>query len=162
VSSIVLIDDGGFLWPFSLYGGACLRRQERSFFMDKIDANQAKDCVKRGILFGYVPHPLSIPGRHELDVFSLNVLFTRYKVKDDKTIIGSTLYEPDLDFYTKENSIATLEYHNKYGGNSWLTIRYDESEKSYHGKKFVEGVMVGEAFGKNGIFFPPFHDAWFI
>lgn len=120
---------------------------EKGFFMEKIDANHAKECLGKGILFGFVPHPLSIPDRPELDVFSFNVMFTRYKIVNGKTIMGSTLYEPDLDSYAKENSIATLEYHNKYGGNSWLTIRYDESEKSYHGKKFVNGVNVGEAFG---------------
>jgi hypothetical protein len=122
--------------------------REEGFFMDIMTKDLRKDCLNKGILYGFVPHPLSIQDRPELDAFSFNVLFMRFKVENGKTISGTSLYEPDLDSYIKEDTVATLEYHNKYGGNSWLTIRYDESEKSYYGKKFVNGVNVGEAFGK--------------
>lgn len=118
------------------------------FFMDTYTSDQYQDSVKRGILYGFVPCPLAIPDRPELNAFPFNVLFMQYKVENGKTISGSAIYEPDVGSYKQEGNVSSMEYHNKYGPTNWLVIEYDRSKQSYIGKKFVNGESAGEAYGK--------------
>ena len=103
--------------------------------------------LKRGVLFGFVPHRLYIEGRPELTNFPFNVMFARYKVEDGKTIMGSVIYEPDLGSYEQDGDKCFMKYHNVYSGNSWLVIEYNGSNKSYLGMKIVNGESVGMATG---------------
>lgn len=103
--------------------------------------------LKRGVFFGFIPHPLEIDERPDLRVFPFNVLFAQYKVEDGKTIMGSALYEPDLGSFRQEGEKSSMHYHNIYGGKSWLVIEFDSAKKSYLGKKTVDDKNAGMAIG---------------
>jgi len=103
--------------------------------------------LSKGVRFGFVPHRLEIKERPELNIFPFNVLFVQNKIVNGKTIVGSALYEPDLGSFKIYGEKRSMEYHNIYGGKSWLVIEYDVSEKSYLGKKIVNGESVGMAVG---------------
>jgi hypothetical protein len=115
--------------------------------MDKSNVNPFEDNIAHGILFGFIPHPLTIPDRPELDVYPFNVMFAQYKVENGKTIMGSSLYEPVLSSYQKEGMLCSMKYFNKYGPDSWLLIEYDVFKKSYRGQKYVRGISAGLAYG---------------
>lgn len=116
--------------------------------MDTNNANQFQDAVSRGILYGFVPCPLAIPERPELNFFPFNVMFARYKTENGKTIMGSAIYEPLLRSYKKEGALCSMEYYNRYNSGSWLIIEYDTLKPSYCGKKFVNGMLIGLTDGK--------------
>lgn len=103
--------------------------------------------LKQGVFFGFVPHRLEIDGRTELNIFPFNVLFAKYKVENGKTVMGSALYEPDLESFQQKGDKNLMYYHNAYGGKSWLLIEFDSNRKSYLGKKVVDGKDVGMATG---------------
>ena|SRR3989338_9541830 len=103
--------------------------------------------LNRGVFFGFIPHKLELKDRSDLDIFPLNVMFMQYKVENGKTITGKALYEPDLESFKKEGEVCSMEYHNVYGGKSWLIIEYDCERKGYVGKKNVNEKSVGMACG---------------
>jgi len=102
---------------------------------------------RHGVPFAFIPHQLEIANHPELNVFPFNVMFAKYKVENGKTIMGTSLYEPDLGSFRQESSKYFMEYHNIYGANSWLEIEYDIAQKSYLGKKLVNKETVGMATG---------------
>jgi hypothetical protein len=106
-----------------------------------------EDVKKNGMGCAFIPHKLEIEGRSELEVFSLNVLFMGFAIKDGSQVSASALYEPDLASFKKEDNKCSMRYNNAYGGDSWLNIIYDEKDKSYHGDKFVDGKPAGSAYG---------------
>lgn len=103
--------------------------------------------LSKGVLFGFVPCRLEIKDRPELSTFPFNVLFAQHKVVNGKTIMGSSLYEPDLESFKIDGEVHSMEYHNIYGGKGWLVIEYDVSKESYLGKKIVNRESVGMAVG---------------
>lgn len=104
---------------------------------------------KKGICYGFVPKHLHIQDRQELEIFPYNVLFARYKVENGKTIMGSAVYEPEIESYKKIDSLISMKYINIYGSQCWLQIDYDESNKTYRGEKFINDISVGYACGVN-------------
>ncbi len=96
---------------------------------------------------GFVPYRLEIAGRPELNNFPLNVLFADFTLQNGERLFGSALYEPDLESFKKDGNEFTMKYRNKYGGDCWLCIAYDELKKSYRGEKFVNGKSTGSAYG---------------
>lgn len=106
-----------------------------------------EERYKKGILNGFIPKHLKIHGRRELKFFPLNVMFARFKVENGKTIMGSAIYNPDLESYKKTDSFASMKYLNIYNPQCWLQIDYDKSNKSYRGEKFIKGLSVGFACG---------------
>lgn len=105
--------------------------------------------LKKGVQFGFVPRPLEIKERPELSVFPFNVLFAQYGARDGKPVMGSAVYEPDIASFRQEGDKYFMEYHNALGGKSWLVIEYDPFNKSYLGKKFVNGESAGMATGSD-------------
>lgn len=103
--------------------------------------------IRRGVLYGFVPHRLEIEGRPELNIFPFNVLFMQWKVENGQTIAGSAVYEPDLVSFKQDGIKYSMYYHNAYGGKNWLIIEYDSTKQSYIGTKFVNEKEVGMAFG---------------
>jgi len=130
-----------FLWPFS-------SMWEKGFFMDIQDLSSIQDGLKNGILYAFIPHALELPERPELSIFPFNVMFAKFKKENGVIIIGSAIYEPVLRSYMKEGTLYSMEYFNKYGPGSWLVIEYDALQMRYHGKKYVNGTMVGSTDGK--------------
>ncbi|NCF75320.1 MAG: hypothetical protein GWO87_02440 [Xanthomonadaceae bacterium] len=113
-----------------------------------------KNNLKRGVLFGFVPHPLKIKERSELNVFPFNVLFMQYGTRDGRIITGTAIYEPDLKTFKQNDNKCSIEYHNIYGDNCWLLIQYDETKENYFGEKFVNEKSVMMADGTEwNIFF---------
>src|SRR3989338_8659005 len=96
---------------------------------------------------GFLPHPLEIKERPELDVFPLNVLFAKFGIRNRKNVMGTALYEPDLESFKREGEKYSMKYCNSYGGDCWLLVTYDSAEKSYRGEKFINGKSAGMAFG---------------
>lgn len=105
-----------------------------------------KESIKRGVLFGFVPHPLAIPDRPDLNVFPFNVLFMRFGLRNGVKVSGSAVYEPMLETLKVIDTKRTLGYKNIYS-NGYLEIEYDEKDESYTGTKFVGGEFVGMADG---------------
>jgi hypothetical protein len=106
-----------------------------------------EDGLKNGRLAGFVPSRLEIKERPELNVFSLNVAFASYTGKNGKIIMGTALYEPDIESFKQEPDKVSMGYHNAYGGNCRLLIEYNPLKKSYLGQKFVNDKLVWESTG---------------
>ena len=106
-----------------------------------------EESIKKGTLFSFVPAKLEIEGKPEFDIFPLNVLFASFTVKDGIRIMGSAIYEPDLESLKKQGNEHSMKYYNAYGDNCWLLISYNKKEKRYHGDKFVNGNWSGGADG---------------
>jgi hypothetical protein len=106
-----------------------------------------EESTNKSIFFSFIPKRLEIKERPELNIFPFNVLFGRNKSKDGKMIMASALYEPDIMSFKKAGNEWSMNYHNVYGGNSWLSIVYDEVKNSYVGTKFINGESSGMAFG---------------
>ncbi|MEA2088389.1 MAG: hypothetical protein U9O55_00930 [Patescibacteria group bacterium] len=116
-----------------------------------------KNNFKKGVLFGFVPYPLEIKEHPELNIFPLNVLFMQYGTRDKKIIIGTALYESNLETFKQENKKRSMKYHNVYGDNCWLLIKYNITKKNYIGEKFVNEKSVMMAGGtKWNMFFMHF------
>jgi len=106
---------------------------------------------------GFVPYPLEIKERPELDVFPLNVVFAKFGKMYGKNVMGTALYEPDLESFKQEKDKCSMKYHNAFGGDCWLLVTYDLAEESYVGEKFINGKSVGMSFGQKwNIFFSHF------
>lgn len=117
------------------------------FIFNNIKTMSFKSAIERGRFFGFIPHRLEIQEKPELNNFPLNVMFTQYKVENDKTIMGTALYEPFLGSFKRDGEKLSMEYQNVYGGDGWLSINYNEADKSYRGEKFVNGKSAGMSFG---------------
>jgi hypothetical protein len=121
--------------------------------MDSNFSNQIQYIGIPGVLYSHIPHHLSISDKPELNMFPLNVMFSRFHRKNPsadggKIIMGSALYEPALNSYRKKGTRLSMEYFNIYGSGCWLIIEYDSLNASYHGKKFIRGTCVGQSFGR--------------
>ncbi len=115
-----------------------------------MDIEGSKEAVASGHLFGFIPHRLIVEGHPELRVLPFNIMFSRYRNGENgTTIMGSTLYEPDMTTFKVEGTEVSMVYRNKYGGNHWVVITYKTDEKTWRGEKFVKGKFVLEASGKD-------------
>ncbi len=113
--------------------------------MVTVDKELANEAVRGGRLCGFVPHRLEIKERPELNNFSFNILFMKWKVELGKTISGSALYKPDLATFKDKNGKQSMLYKNSYGGTGRVKIMY--SNGKWSGDKFVNGKRVGSANG---------------
>lgn len=98
---------------------------------------------------GSMPHRLEIEGRPELNVFPFNVLFSQVRTRDGKVLVASALYEPDLASFESGKEERSMKYHNVYGGDSWLMIKHNLSNKHYSGEKVVNGETFGFSMGED-------------
>lgn len=57
-------------------------------------------------------------------------------------ITGCALYEPDILSFERDGSEWSMKYHNVYGGDCWLSIKFDEVKHNYVGEKFINGKRV--------------------
>ena len=103
--------------------------------------------MKNHDFIGFVPYPLEIKERPELDVFPLNVLFGKFGTRNGKNVFGTALYKPNLESFKREENKCSMKYHNAYGGDCWLLVTYDLAKKSYRGEKFINGKSVGISDG---------------
>jgi hypothetical protein len=103
--------------------------------------------LKKGVLYSFIPSELKIEGRPDLRVFPLNVLFAKYKTKDGKTIMGSALYEPNIESLKQDKKEWQMRYYNIYNSKDWLLIKYHSEKHTYWGHKFVNNKSAGSAFG---------------
>lgn len=95
----------------------------------------------------FIPHRLEIQNKPEYSYFPCNVMFVSYRNQNGRLQSGSALYQPDFQTYQKECYLSSLGYHNVYGGDCRLVISFDEKNRGYHGEKFVDGQLVGFAYG---------------
>ena len=102
--------------------------------------------IDDGGFTAYVPFNLEVEGRPELSLFPRNVAFSKKKNVDGKTIMGSALYEPDLETFRVWQGKVSLRYHNIHGGNCWLVIEYGPKYE-YVGKKYINDKCVWESSG---------------
>lgn len=103
---------------------------------------------KNGSLYSFIPMPLVIEGRPELNIFSYNVLIAMYRVNSEgKTEMGSVVYEPDLSTYRDSGVVKILSYLNIYNPDYRLDISFDTQEKTYHCDKYNREERLGIATG---------------
>ena len=95
---------------------------------------------------GFVPHRMDI-AESVMYHFPQNVLFGKRGVRDGKNVMGTALYEPNLESFKQEEDECSMKYQNAYGGDCWLLVTYDMAKKSYRGEKFINGKSVGISFG---------------
>jgi len=112
-----------------------------------IDREKAREAVRRGTSFGFIPHRLEIIWKPELNHYPYNVLFASQTMRNGEQISGSAIYEPDFHTYEDGESESSMRYHNIHGGTCYLTITYNKQKSSYRGEKFVNGESVCTAFG---------------
>lgn len=104
---------------------------------------------KNGTLYSFIPMPLVIEERPELNVFSYNVLIAMHHInKEGKLEMGSVVYEPDLSSYKDMGIVKSLSYLNIYNPDYRLDIKYNAEEKSYRCDKFRGEERLGVADGK--------------
>ncbi len=113
--------------------------------MVTVNKELADEAVRGGRLCGFVPHRLEIKERPELNNFSFNILFMKWKVENGKTISGTALYQPDFSTFKEEKGKQSMLYKNSYGGSGRVKIVYCNGKWS--GNKFVNGKCVGSADG---------------
>jgi hypothetical protein len=105
---------------------------------------------KNGTLYSFIPKPLAIEERPELNVFSYNILIAMHRRNlQGKLIMGSVIYEPDLTTYRRDGDIQALSYLNKYNPEYRLVISYNNETKSYRCDKFKGDENLGIAIGKD-------------
>jgi hypothetical protein len=95
----------------------------------------------------FIPHRLEVPNKPEYSHFPRNVLFVSYRNQDGRLQAGSALYDPDFHTYRKHGHLISMRYRNVYGGECHVVINFDEKDRRYHGEKFVNGKLVGFAYG---------------
>ncbi len=106
--------------------------------------------IKNGSLYSFIPRPLAIEDRPELNVFSYNVFVAMYRINQEgKREMGSVVYEPDLTTYKRDGDIQTLSYLNKYNHDYKLVISYNSEIKTYRCDKFKGEENLGIALGNN-------------
>lgn len=121
--------------------------------MEGVDKEKGQEALKRGVLYGFVPHRLYLEGKDELRVFPFNIMFQRFRTEDDGShTSGTALYDPDLSTLRFSEHGMSMMYRDQYGGDSHVTITIDVQKWSYSGEKFVNGVCIGIADGRvNGL-----------
>jgi hypothetical protein len=102
---------------------------------------------KKGVAYSFIPSELQIENKPELNVFPLNVMFAKYKIENGKTIMGSSVYEPDLMSLRQSEDEWSMRYYNIYNNKNWLEIEYNLEKHTYYGHKFINGKSVGSADG---------------
>ena len=108
-----------------------------------------KDYINRtGHLYSFIPQPLDINGKPEYSVFPFNVLIARYKTKDNKLIMGSVIYEPDLSslIIDKEKNLI-MNYYNCYNRRYYLKMIVEKDLKSRRCEKYCEAEKIGATDG---------------
>jgi protein-tyrosine phosphatase len=95
----------------------------------------------------FIPKPLEIEGRPELQIFPLNVLFAAMTVRDGRVVLARALYEPDISSFLKNDNKGSLLYRNSYGGDGQVKITFDATRRIYYGEKFVNGACSVRSFG---------------
>jgi len=63
--------------------------------------------------------------------------------------MGSSLYEPDLSTLRKDGNALSMTYRNSLGGNSRVTITYDNLKSSWSGEKIVNDKPFSATDGKD-------------
>ncbi len=111
---------------------------------NEIDMNTPKF---RGFV-GFIPKPLELAEKPELSVFPLNVLIGRYTVREDKQVLGSVLYEPDLSslIINSEGSLI-LTYRSRYDSRYFLKLSLDKTFKKRKCEKYKESELLGTTHG---------------
>jgi hypothetical protein len=99
--------------------------------------------------FGFVPMPLLISDRPELNIFPFNIFFLSHTVKDGEVYSAKAIYIPNLYTYRTdtENGKKLMTYTNQYGGDAYIVIEYDPGKGIYHAMKHVGGVFVLDTVG---------------
>lgn len=108
-----------------------------------------KQKLGQGVSFGFAPRRLEITWKPEWYNFPFNVMFASQTVQGGKTIVKIALYEPDFHTYKKEGDSSSMRYHNIYGGDCYLIIRYNEKNKQHIGEKYINGELIVSAYGHN-------------
>ncbi|MCF7795880.1 hypothetical protein K9M42_02200 [Patescibacteria group bacterium] len=105
--------------------------------------NQIKANPNLGGFIGFIPMPLKLKNKPELSVFPFNVLIGRFTIRNNKQVIGTALYEPDLSsFKIDNNKNLVMIYRNRYDSRYILKIYLDKSLKNrncekYRGEKLI-------------------------
>lgn len=111
---------------------------------NKIDMNNPK---LRGFV-GFIPKPLKLVDRPELSVFPLNVLIGRHTIREEKQVLGSVLYEPDLSSLISDNEgNLILIYRSCYDSRYYLKLSLDKTCKSRKCEKYKDVEFLGSAHG---------------
>ncbi len=98
--------------------------------------------------FGFVPQRLEISWKPEWNRYPFNVLFMGGKVESDgRETTGSAIYEPEFSTYKQDGRLSCMRYRNIYGGDCHLMIAFDDENKKYCVKKFVNGECVNTTDG---------------
>jgi hypothetical protein len=97
----------------------------------------------------FVPKHLDVPGRPELSKFPLNVVFASIGKSGGETVIGTAVYDPEVDSYAESGNTSGVRYRNAYGEGSLLIITYDKDSSTYVGEKWLQGQKVNVAVGRD-------------
>lgn len=99
--------------------------------------------------FAFIPRPLAVEDRPELSVLPLNVLYVSMANIDGVDTSATSLYEPNFTSYRKNKRTQCMRYYNTYRESDYIDITYFYSEKRYEGVKYVKGIEILSAYGKD-------------
>ena len=104
---------------------------------------------RSGHLFSFIPKQLIIEGKPEYSLFPFNVMIARYKAQDNKTIMGTVIYEPDLSSFNYNNKSRDLSmtYFNRYNHDYYLVITVNMNDKRRVCTKYFTDNNLGESYG---------------
>jgi hypothetical protein len=112
--------------------------------------NKLKDYINRtGHFFSFIPKPLNIADMPEYSVFPFNVLIARYTVVNNKTVMASVIYEPDLSSFNNDYNGEELSmvYYNHDNHDYYLKMTANPASKKRVCKKYFKDKYLGETIG---------------
>lgn len=97
---------------------------------------------------GYIPKPLKLEDKPELNIFPFNVLMGKYMDRNGEIVFGHIVYEPDLSSLgiDDENNLV-MSYINRYDRRFYLKMIVERDFKSRKCIKYKENEIVGESGG---------------
>lgn len=95
---------------------------------------------------GYIPKPLKLENKPELNIFPFNVLMGKYMYRNGEIVFGHIVYEPDLSSLgaDDEDNLA-MNYINHYDRRFYLKMIVENDMKSRKCIKYKEDEIVGES-----------------
>lgn len=95
---------------------------------------------------GYIPRPLRLKDKPELNIFPFNVLMGKYMEKNGEIVFAHIVYEPDLSSLgiDDEDNLA-MNYINRYDRRFYLKMIVQKDFKSRKCIKYKGNKIVGES-----------------
>jgi hypothetical protein len=97
--------------------------------------------------FAFIPRPLILADRPDLEVFPLNIMFMNLANIDGVDTCATAIYEPFLPSHINDDITKSMRYYNTRREEDYIDIRYDPITGKYEGDKYINNKPVHSAYG---------------